>query len=220
MTDVPAAVRNWGALDKDEQALIKLFYINGVQSLAQIARAWGVDFQGLKQACYHKEWKKEKDGIQVSIGHGIAQHLKITQQVLGMMENIQQGYEDLMQRHQYHDTFELFPFDSYYKFLEMYAKSVNLLGGVKSVSSDVNLTLQQNTNVQQNNFALGSNGENHDEETVQITDQNAKQTIRKLMEAIVVKARPPKPKEIQAQIIGPDSQPDPNGPDPAQGKFR
>lgn len=210
MTDTPQPVRNWSDLDKDEQTLVKLFYIKGVQSLAQIARIWNLNFNGLKQVCYHQKWKEEKDSILVSLAQGAAQHLKITQRVLDLMENIQQGYEDLMQRHQYHDSFETFPFDAYYKFLENYAKSITLLGGVKAVGNDVHLHLQQNTNVQQNNY-IGEPGN----EQVPLTDQNARQTIRKLMEAIVVKARPPKTQEIPAQISGPENQPD-----PAQGKYR
>ena len=213
MTD--GAVRNWSDITEDEQAIIKLLYVNGVHSLAQMARIWSLNYNGLIQVSYKKKWAKEKDECEVSVQQNWLAHTKFMQRVGGMMEVIHQGYEDLLMRHQIADSFEAFPFEPYFAFLETYAKMVTSLGGVKPVSSDMNLFLQQNNT--QTNVNLGNGQDALDGPAVaSITDKSAKVMLRKVLENIVLSSKPPRPaEEVPAQLVQPE-----NEPDPARGKFR
>lgn len=211
MADEPVPTRSWIDLSQDEQAVIKLLYVNGVHSIGQLARTWCINYNTLKHVVYRHKWPEEKDKTAVSLDHNVLAHTKFMQKVFLMMENIQQGYEELLSRHQLYDSFTAFPFDAYFAFLETYAKVVNSLGGVKSVSQDMHLHLQQN-NLQQN-VNIGADGQQP--EIGQVTDRSAQVLVRKLIENMVLTQRPPQQKEIQANTVKPDDEPD-----PAQGKFR
>lgn len=213
MTD--AVLRNWSDLSDDEKAIIKLLYVNGVHSLAQVARIWGLNYNGINQICYKHGWTKEKEQCETSVQQNWLAHTKFMQRVTQMMEVIHQGYEDLMTRHQLADSFDQFPFELYFTFLETYSKLVTSLGGVKPVSQDTHLYLQQN-NLQQNNLNVGGQNDVLDSPAVaSITNKDAKVMLRKVIENIVLHAKPPQPQEITAQIVAPEDQPD-----PARGKFR
>lgn len=211
MTDGQAITRVWSDLSDDEHDVIKLLYVQGVYSLAQIARVWQLNYNGLKHVAYRNKWPEEKDATAVSIDQNILAHTKFMRRVFHMMGNIQRGWEELLARHQLYDSFTDFPFVSYFEFLETYAKVVTSLGGVKAMSNDMHLHLQQTNNVQNNNVRLGAEGE----EVVPIQDREAKVLVTKLIESMVLKQRPPQPREISAQTVK-----DNNEPDPAQGKFR
>ncbi len=208
-------LRRWGDLSDGEQSIIKLLYINGVHSLPQIARIWRINYNGLNQVNQQREWTKEKRETEVSIQQNLTEHTKFMQRVHGMMENIHHGYEELMVRHQLADTFEAFPFDTYYSFLETYAKLVNSLGGVKPVSPDMHLHLQQNLQSNTLNINDGVHALLNGPAIASITDKNAKIMLTKVIENIVLTSRPPQPAELTTEVVKPE-----NKPDPARGIFR
>lgn len=184
--------------------------------MAQIARIWRLNYNSLTQKCWQSGWRKEKDDAEVSLQHNILAHQKFMERVHHMMEEIQQGYEDLMMRHQLADTFQGFPFEEYFKFLETYTNTVNSLGGVKPVSQDTHLHLQQN-NVQHNvNFGNDDDPALMNNPAVaNISNKNAKVMLAKVIENIVLQSRPPAAKEVQAAVVRPEDEPD-----PARGKYR
>lgn len=203
-------------MSADDQAVIKLLYVNGVHALAQIARTWNLNYNGLSSVIHQQKWKEEKARVEVSIQQNVAEHTKFMQRAHHMMEAIHHGYEDLMVRHQLSDTFGDFPFDTYFAFLETYAKLVNSLGGVVPVSPDMHLHLQQN-NLQQNlNLGVAAGQLMDGPAIASITDKNAKLMLRKVIENIVLTSKPPQlAEEVSAEVVRPEDKPE-----PARGKFR
>lgn len=212
----PAIQRNWSEITEPEQQLIKLFYMNG-ESLATCARVWNLNFNGLRQIAFQRKWKeaREESLTDLTTKETALKHVKFMLKVFDMMERIHAGYSETLDRHLIHDQFQSFPFERYYQFLEMYAKSVDLLGGVKTISHDVTMYLQQNV---QNNLNISGNGEqaSDGENTVPLNDRESKAALSKLLQRIVIKTRPPEPKEIETTAVENED----SGPDPARGKFR
>lgn len=211
----PAPQRNWSEITEAEQRLIKLFYMNG-ETLATCARVWHLNYNSIKDVAYHQGWRKQREsGLgELTTKETALKHVNFMHKVFDMMERIHAGYSDLLERHQLGDSFQSFPFDQYYQFLEMYAKSVDMLGGVKTMSHDVTMYLQQNV---QNNVNISGNGEQgQGENVVPLNDRESKNALSKILQSIVMKHRPPEPKEIQAETVDNTEQ----QPDPAQGKFR
>lgn len=197
------AVRGWRELVEDDKNMAKVMFVTSQYTLAQISRIMRIEYNSLRQVSSREKWNEEREQFSIELSsasatamQGLTEGFKL--RCFRLFERMLSNYDEIMDRHEVHDSFQNFPFDSFWKVLGQMVEFMRAVGALQVSQTQVNLNMQNNIDQRTQNL-LAVNGD------------KAKEALQAVLSEFVRNRRPPTPVDVSGTG---------NNPQPATGQFR
>lgn len=178
-------VRGMRGLTDDERSMAKLMFITGQYTLAQVSRIMRIDYTVLRACSSHEKWGAEREAYTLEVAgasaatmHALTEGFKL--RCFRMFDRMMANYDEIMDRHEVHDSFQSFPFDNFWKVMTQMVEFMRAVGALQ-VNPQINVNMQQN-NIDQRTQAL-----------VNVDGAKAKEALNNILQEFVRNRKPHDP---------------------------
>lgn len=189
-------------LSVDEREMAKLMYVTGQYTLAQTSRVMRIDYNAIRTTSSREKWPAQRENFLLELsGASAATMQALTEgfklRCFRMFDRMMSNYDEIMDRHEVHDQFQSFPFDSFWKTLSKMVEFMQAVGALQVTNANINVNMQQNIDQRQQNL-------------VNIDGNKAKEALQVMLQEFVKNRKPHDPVEVSGTAK----------PSPATGEFR
>jgi hypothetical protein len=195
-------VRGMRGLTEDERSMAKLMFVTGQYTLAQVARIMRIDYNTLRAASSHEKWGDAREAYTLEVAgasgatmHALTEGFKL--RCFRMFDRMMANYDEIMDRHEVHDSFQSFPFDNFWKVMTQMVEFMRAVGALQ-VNPQINVNMQQNI-------------DQRTQQLVNLDGAKAKEALGQILQEFVRNRKPHEPAPLNG-----------NGraPQPETGQFR
>lgn len=178
-------VRGMRGLTEDERSMAKLMFVTGQYTLAQVARIMRIDYNTLRAVSSHEKWGDERAAYTLEVAgasaatmHALTEGFKL--RCFRMFDRMMANYDEIMDRHEVHDSFQSFPFENFWRVMQQMVDFMRAVGALH-VNPQINVNMQQN-NIDQRTQQL-----------VSVDGAKAKEALSQILQEFVRNRKPHDP---------------------------
>lgn len=197
------AVRGWRDLVEDDRNMAKVMFVTGQYTLAQISRIMLIEYNSLRQVSSREKWHEEREQFSIELAsasaaamQGLTEGFKL--RCFRLFDRMLSNYDEIMDRHEVHDSFQSFPFDNFWKVLGQMVEFMRAVGALQVNSQAINVNMQNNI-------------DQRTQQLIAVDGGKAKEALQAVLTEFVRNRKPPTPVDVSGTG---------NNPQPATGQFR